>query len=248
MKRQRAPAAWLAERSRPVRRRLSPERFKETYINRALAAHSDPTYLEIGVRHGESFRLARAARKLGIDPQATAEMMDLRPGEEFFATSSDEFFATNASRVLDHDSIHVALIDGFHEFRQVARDLLNVEPFMRSDGIVFLDDFNPRTRERAADEPTGEAWNGDVWKLAPFLAETRLDLQVWTVDADEGVGVIIGFDGGSVRFSDVTGVVERCKQLDYEELEQNRASTLRLIKPSGFGSILDVVAARRAGH
>lgn len=247
MKGQPTAAAWLAERSRPLRRRLSPERFKETYINQALASHQDATYLEIGVRHGESFRIAQAARKIGIDPQTTEEMMILRPGEEYFATTSDDFFATTAAQIIEHESIHVALIDGLHEFKQVLRDLFNLEPFMRRDGVVFLDDFNPRSSERASDTPTGGAWNGDVWKLAPFLAESRPDLAVWTVDADEGVGVIMGFGGDDARLSDFTDAGERCKHLAYAQLEQDRENTLRLIKPAEFGSILEAVAARGAG-
>ena len=228
--------AWLAEMSRPARRRLTPHRFKEQYIKDALSTYRDPTYLEIGVRSGESFRIAKAARKIGVDPVRTEEMSRLRPGEEFFAMESDEFFADTCPRVLKPASVHVALIDGLHEFRQAARDLLHLEPYMRPDGIVFLDDFNPRTRERASDTCAGGPWNGDVWKVAVFLSEARPDLQFWTVNADEGVGVVSGFHGQYAE--DIAQAMNDCKLLDYTHLEDNRASLLHLITPSQFGLVL----------
>ena len=228
--------AWLAEVSRPARRRVTPKRFKEWYINRALDACSNATYIEIGVRRGESFRIARAARKIGVDPVRTVGMDILRDGEEFFATTSDDFFLTRARSVLEPKSVDVALIDGLHEFRQVVRDLLNLEPYMRKDGFIFLDDFNPRTPQRGSELPTEGPWNGDVWKLAPFLSNARPDLQFWTVDADEGVGVVTGF--GDAPQADVGTVMEECKHLRYGDLKRDRPALLHLIRPTEFDAVL----------
>lgn len=232
--------AWLAAVSRPARRHVAPLRFKETYINRALARYDDPTYLEIGVRQGESFRIAEATRKVGIDPARTKEMAVLKSGEEFFATTSDEFFSTYSPEVLGRQSVHVALIDGLHEFRQVSRDLLNLEPYMCSDGIIFLDDVNPRTRQRSSASPIQGAWNGDVWKIAAFLSRGRPDLQFWTVDADEGVGMVAGL-GGQVN-SDLDDILEGCSGLDYDYLDQNRKSLLHLIGRAEFDEVLAALA------
>jgi hypothetical protein len=226
----------LARVSRPVRRRLTPNQFKETYVNRALARCTPPTtYLEIGVREGESFRIARADSKIGIDPERTPEMSTLRPGEQFFEMASDGFFE-RAGAVLEPASVHVALIDGLHEFRQVLRDFLNLEPYMRPDGVVIVDDCNPRTAERGSEIPIGGAWNGDVWKLPAYLLVVRPDLRVATVDADEGVGVITRFGGGAPGPDDAE--IERFKALPYEHLAENRSSVLNLISPAEFGSVL----------
>ena len=135
----------LARISRPIRRRLTPNQFKETYVNRALARRAHPTlYVEIGVREGESFRYVNADTKIGIDPERMPSMKTLLPGETYFATTSDAFFKNRAHEVLAAESIDVALIDGLHEFRQALRDFTNLEPFMRKDGVVILDDCNPR--------------------------------------------------------------------------------------------------------
>lgn len=222
--------------SRPLRRRLAPGRFKETYVNRALARYERPTlYLEIGVREGESFRLANADAKIGIDPERMPSMTTLEPGETFFETTSDGFFAEHAPRVLEPESVHVALVDGLHEFRQVLRDLTNLEPYMRRDGVIILDDCNPPSAERGAETPMGGAWNGDVWKLPALLVAERRDLRVMTLDADEGVGVVTGF--GSPNAVEKS-VVDRYKALPYEHLDSDRTRVLNLVPPSRFDSLL----------
>lgn len=242
--REQLPRPWsarqlenLARLSRPLRRRLAPTRFKETYVNRALARYGRPTtYVEIGVRDGESFRLTRADSKIGIDPERTPSMSSVRAGELFFELTSDEFFARAAEEVLAPASVHVALVDGLHEFRQVLSDVLNLEPYMRTDGVVIVDDCNPRSAERASETPIGGAWNGDVWKLQPYLLEQRPDLRVATLDADEGVGVISGF--GTPPPPPDSAAVERFKALAYEYLARDRTAVLNLVPPSEFDSIL----------
>lgn len=240
-------AAPLIERTRPMRVRLFPRRYKESYVNVFLDGLAAPTtYLEIGVRKGYSLRAVNAARKIGIDPVRTEEMRDLRPNEEFFALTSDEFFASIAADVLKPRSIHVAMIDGLHEFTQVVRDFLNLELYMREDGAVFLDDFNPVSAERAAETPTGDDWNGDVWKLAVLLRRWRGDLSVSTVDADEGVGVVTGFGGTAEQPPGIPETaVDECKRLDYSVLAASRKELLGLIRPGEFGNL--VAAHRRGG-
>ncbi len=229
---------------------VKPDRYKESYIRRALATCRDPTYLEIGVREGNSFRAARAARKLGIDPVAHAQMKQLGPGEEFFELTSDQFFAERAAERLKRESVDVALIDGLHEFRQVTRDLLNLEPYMHPHGIVFFDDINPRSRAMASELPPsaldvrgGEPWNGDVWKIAVLLARARPDLTLRTVDVDNGVGVLSGFGSGASA-TELERAIEECKALDYSELENARASVLHLIAPGEFAEVLSAIRAQ----
>lgn len=227
---------WV-DSTRSARMRLAPLRYKETYIRAALESCAQPTlYLEIGVRRGDCFRFVDADRKIGIDPVRLEQMRNLRPEERFVEVTSDDFFAGVAPAMLEPGSVSVALIDGLHEFRQIARDFLNLEPYMHPDGVIFLDDFNPRTRERAADVATGGAWNGDGWKLAPLIRTARPDLYQRTVDADEGIGVVTGF-GRAARIeasARIDEAIEACKALDYSELETARADMLGLVSPRQF--------------
>lgn len=58
----------VATASRPLRRRLTPRQFKETYIREFLADRPGAVYVEIGAQTGESFREVRAKRK--IEPES----------------------------------------------------------------------------------------------------------------------------------------------------------------------------------
>jgi hypothetical protein len=216
----------LGRSSRPVRRLVRPRQFKETYVNEALLGRPAATYLEIGVRDGESFRLARAGRKIGIDPDRRPALATLRPGEEFFEMTSDRFFDEVAPEVLAGVPVDVALIDGLHEFRHALRDLLGVERYLRADGVVVLDDCNPRSARAAAETGDGGAWNGDVWKVAAYVRRERPDLSFVTVDADQGVGIVTGFGQPADLPSPET--VERYKALPYEHLDRNRPAVLGL--------------------
>ena len=232
----RSLRSQLGRRSRPVRRLVTPRQFKETYVNEALHERSDATYLEIGVRDGESFRLARARQKVGIDPVRRPALTDLQPGEEFFEMTSDDFFAEVAPEVLDDRTIDVALIDGLHEFRHALRDLLGVERYMRWDGVVVLDDCNPQSAQAAADSGDGGAWNGDVWKVAAFVRRERPDLTFLTVDADQGVGIVVGFGKDGSDPSEET--VEHYKTLTYEHLDSHRREVLGLVTPAPLSTLL----------
>lgn len=237
----RSLRARVGRGSRPVRRRVTPRQFKETYVNEALAGRESLVYLEIGVRDGESFRLARAARKIGIDPVRRPALAELRDGEEFFEMTSDDFFAVAAPQVLAGIRIDVALIDGLHEFRHALRDLLGVEQHMRADGVVVLDDCNPRTYRAAADTGDGGAWNGDVWKVAHYIRRERPDLRFVTVDADQGVGIVTGF--GRPPADPDPETIGRYQRLPYEHLDRDRREVLGLVPPAPLAAVL-----RRAGR
>lgn len=228
--------AQLGRRARPVRRVLTPRQFKETYVNEALVRRSAATYLEIGVRDGESFRLARAARKIGIDPVRRPAVAIPRAGEEFFEMTSDRFFDEVAPGLLAGTRIDVALIDGLHEFRHALRDLLGVERYMREDGVVVLDDCNPRSAGQAAETGDGGAWNGDVWKVAEYVRRERPDLSFVTVDADQGVGIVTGF--GKPTDDPAPDTIERYKALPYDYLDRNRQAVLGLIAPARLPVVL----------
>lgn len=235
----------LATRSRPIRRRIRPWQFKERYVDEALKRQSPSIYVEIGVRSGESMRNVHADRKIGIDPVRHADL-SLQDGDEFYELPSDDFFAALAPKVLNPASVGAALVDGLHEFRQALRDVLHLEPFMAPGGIIILDDCNPPDADRAADAPTGRAWNGDVWKVAAYLRSERQDLRFVTVDADQGVGLLSGF-GTKGPPTPAGELLDKYKDLPYSHLAADRAGVLGLTRPgrSAF-SIVEGSSARRA--
>ncbi len=149
-----------------------------------LAAFHPSRFLEIGVRRGRVGRAVKADVKLGVDPAPA-------PGAKRYYTvlsqqPSDDFFACQ------HDPLNlsVVLIDGLHYADQVMRDVLNSLAHLSVGGTVILHDCNPKD-EMSQMIPQQQAhWNGDCWKVIVQLRATRRDLKVYTIDADEGLGVI----------------------------------------------------------
>ena len=150
----------VGRRSRPIRRVMTPRQFKETYVNEALGDRSASTYLEIGVRDGESFRTARAGRKVGVDPVRHPALAALRTGEEFYEVTSDRFFAQLADQVFRESRVDVALIDGLHEFRQALRDLLGACTRTASSSWTTATLGRPPGRGRPATAARGTVTSG----------------------------------------------------------------------------------------
>lgn len=78
MRRTISPSAEIRRRVRLARKHFWPLRYKEGWVNRCLGVGrpSRSTYLEIGVRAGESFLLAQAEVRIGVDPCPTIPTLD----------------------------------------------------------------------------------------------------------------------------------------------------------------------------
>jgi methyltransferase family protein len=161
----------------------------------ALHAHLKPrTYLEIGVEHGETLRLARCP-SIGIDPnmQIDHQAIGEKPACLLYRMGSDRFFETYDPEALLGDRIDFAFLDGMHLFEFLLRDFINVERHCRRNSLIVLHDYVPtdlylarRHREDEALRGTTRivgGWCGDVWKMVLILREYRPDLRIYGFDA-----------------------------------------------------------------
>jgi hypothetical protein len=221
--------APLKRNVRHLRKRVTPRRYKEGFVNLALSRidSRESLYLEIGVRAGESLMHARAGRRVGVDPSPQISQGSLGIEDQVFALSSDEFFDGGSAEKALTRKVDVALIDGLHEFRQALRDTINASRFMAKDGVIVIDDCNPEDAYRAADIPTGSAWNGDVWKVMAIIRETQPQWRAITIDSDQGVGLIWGFDQ---EFREIDpALIDSFKELEYGVLAKDRGRNLGLL-------------------
>ena len=203
--------------------RIDAEHRKETHMNRALGRFTgDTTYVEIGVRDGECIRQIEAARRIAIDPAPVHLDSPAWTGVEMNTVTSDEYFSKRRK-----ETLHVALADGLHEFRQTLRDVLNLEKIMHPEGVIFIHDMNPLTRKNAED--TNGEWNGDVWKVAVYLNRYRTDLHYFTLDCDYGLGVVTGFSRNPAVPK--AEHFESVASLDYDALARDRRNILNLRRP-----------------
>jgi hypothetical protein len=184
------------------------------YLEFLRALHEQlapPTYLEIGVRHGDSLALARGAA-VGIDP-AYRIRARLRRDVALFRETSDEYFARAWPRKpFAGRRVALSFIDGMHLAEFVVRDFANVEAHAAWWSVVVLDDILPRSVEEAARDRRTRVWTGDVYKTLDVLAEHRPDLVCLRIGTKPtGLGVILGLDPANTvlreRYDDIVGGV-----------------------------------------
>ena len=131
-------------------------------------------YLEIGCFDDELFNYINCEKKVGVDPVSGGTIRK----------TSDQFFSSNI------DYFDCIFIDGLHEYKQVRKDILNSLKFLNKDGIILLHDCLPNNYFDQAIPRCQWTWNGDVWKAIVESRKSK-DIDVYTCNADYGIGVII---------------------------------------------------------
>jgi hypothetical protein len=166
------------------------------------------TYLEIGIRQGDSLSLSRC-RSIGIDPNFEVSRELLAPTSLIRATSDDYFQGLGASGPFDGEPIDLAFIDGMHLFEFAVRDFSNVELNSASSTVVVFDDVLPRNSEEAARDRHTQAWTGDVFRILDVFTLLRPDLSLVIVDTQPtGLLLVTNLDPGNDALTkDFEGVV-----------------------------------------
>jgi hypothetical protein len=201
-------------------------------------------YLEIGVREGECFLRIKAPRKIAVDPQILISSKKKRKYyykylsnifNRYFEMTSDDFFKNN-HKSLNRHGLDVVFIDGLHTYEQSLRDVQNSLKYLSDNGVIIMHDCNPLSEAAAYPAQsyqdaeslnmtgfTGE-WNGDTWKTIVHLRSSRKDLDVFVLDCDQGLGIIMKRKPESV----LPYSFEEISQLSYKDLDNDRKNLLNL--------------------
>ena len=205
------------------------------------------TYVEVGVRSGESLQLCLPATlKVGIDPAGDIRCPFEPETTAIFRTTSDAFFAAHDVRaILGGKPVELAFIDGMHLFEFALRDFVNLEPACKPDSVILIHDCLPIDAVTSARERTTTVWTGDVWKVVLVLKRFRPDLHVVTSDVGpSGLAMITNLDPVSqVLRGQLDAIVEEYVSLSYEAIAADKRSALnvatdawdtvrRLVRPS----------------
>jgi hypothetical protein len=160
-------------------------------LHESLAPRS---YMEIGIRHGDSLALA-ACPAVGIDPEFNLHA-ELGPEVELFRESSDEYFERNDPLApLGGRPVDLAFIDGMHLAEFALRDFANVERHALWTSVAVFDDILPSSAEIAARDRRTQTWTGDVFKILGILDRHRPDLLCLRVGTEPtGLLLVLGLD------------------------------------------------------
>jgi hypothetical protein len=192
------------------------------------------TYLEIGIRHGDSLALARCPA-VGIDPEFQLRT-EVSPDTAIFRESSDEYF--ERAHPLEHFAgrpIDLAFIDGMHLAEFALRDFVNVERHARWTSVAIFDDILPREPGEAARDRRTHAWTGDVFKMLRILERHRPDLICLRVGTEPtGLLLVLGLDPAShvLRYR-YDRIVEAAVVPDPQQLPPDVLERRSVLEPAG---------------
>ncbi len=201
-------------------------------------------YLEIGVQHGWSLQLSKAAMSFGIDPNP---LLQNRGHHKIYEMTSDLFFDMETGWDDDITSpIDLAFIDGMHLAEFAWRDFLNVAKYCHAGSVVVFDDVLPTTQEMAAREQCPGDWTGDVWKVYYRLREYTDLVLALTDTTPTGTLVVTGFDLNEIQCATWAGLEDHAYPLDIPYPPQDQvldrrhawsaSAVLENLKDRGFGA------------
>ena len=174
-------------------------------------------YLEIGTFKNDLFNYIDCEKKIGVDPFSGGNVRK----------TSDEFFADN------QEKFDLIFIDGLHKYLQVKKDIQNSLGSLNNDGLILMHDCFPRNYYYQAVPRCQIDWNGDTWKALVEL-RTKEDLDVYCLNADEGIGVIFKRKNKNLLDLDIKNFTK----LSYNEYSNNYQKYLNLIEYEDFLKIL----------
>jgi hypothetical protein len=189
-------------------------------INSLIEKHNYKSYLEIGVntpaQPGYNWPQIKVDLKHGVDPEV----------ETTFKMTSDEFFEKHISQKYDF-----IFVDGLHIFEQCYRDIINSLNYLNDNGTIMAHDTSPSSE--IAQRPVRESgnWNGDVWKAILKLRLENENLEIVTVDTDEGCSLI---RRGKQKLLNPKADVNSEDLYNYEVFQHNRLKILNMISVSEF--------------
>ena len=186
-------------------------------INGLIQKNGYKTYLEIGVntpaQPGYNWVGVKIPVKHGVDPNVNTT----------YQMGSDEFFKDFIQQKYD-----IVFVDGLHLHEQAYRDIVNSLENLEDGGMIVVHDCNPITEITQRRERASDAWHGDVWKAIVQLRTENPNLDISTVDTDEGCCVI---RKGSQELLEIK---DNLNQYDYTFLAENRKDALNLISVDEF--------------
>lgn len=194
-------------------------------INSLIIKHNYQNYLEIGVENPKNcYNKINIKNKTSVDPNPL--------GPITHTMTSDEYFQNHVG-----DSMFdIVFIDGLHTMEQVDKDIPNSLKHLNSGGTIVLHDCNPENemRQMELDDPRRKirAWNGTVWKsIAKLRLQSNNNLKIFTINTDEGIGVIQRGKQENFKTSAPTNEV-----LTWEFFEKNNSQLLNLITVEEFSN------------
>lgn len=189
-------------------------------INSLIKKHDYKSYLEIGVntpaQPGYNWVNVKIDLKHGVDPEV----------DTTYKMTSDEFFEKHISQKYDF-----IFVDGLHIFDQCYRDIINSLNYLNDNGTIMAHDTNPLSEITQRPERVTDIWHGDVWKAVVKLRLVNENVEIYTIDTDEGCSII---KKGKQELLKLKDDIKEEDMYHYEVLDAHRKKLLNLITTEEF--------------
>jgi hypothetical protein len=156
-----------------------PKLFRYDLIHHIATLNDARDYLEIGIHDGACLQRLHLANITGVDPNPLAA--GKRWCTRFYPFTSDIYF-----KAIKNEKFDIIFIDGLHTGEQVTKDINNSLKRLNPEGAIVLHDMNPSEEWRERPDT-----NGDCWRAIYRVRTTNPDVIAFTIDADQGLGVIL---------------------------------------------------------
>jgi len=206
-------------------------------LNTLINALGLESYLEIGVRSGDTLFSVEAPSRTGVDPFFNFSLEEHKdnPGLCLHQTTSDVFF----SELDSSTNYDITLIDGLHTCDQTYRDLLNVLSHSHPRSIIVIDDTIPsdvfstmrdssmctQLRSKYGNGDDGR-WHGDTYKIIPLIILFQPLYRIATI-VDNGNPQTIMWLPNQRKFADANRqenafeIVSALREFDYIKFLEN---------------------------
>jgi hypothetical protein len=175
-------------------------------INNIIDTHhlKNPTYLEIGVWAGETFKNIKSNIKDGVDPGQYCDCNYVN-----YKITSDEFFKNHINKKYD-----IIFIDGLHTAFQVSKDIFNSINNLNDCGWIILDDVYPHDeneQERLNLRKSGPQ-TGDVWKALYNVLDTLIEISdiIYFIDNTERGNFIFKVKNNNTKNITIDKTIPTC--------------------------------------
>jgi hypothetical protein len=209
-------------------------------------------YLEIGVNQGHTFRTVEMAERDGVDPRFLFDTDAVANATtRLHAMTSDRFFAEAAGTA----PFDIVFIDGLHVFEQVVRDLTNTVARTGWRSAMLIDDTVPsdvfsalpsqrdalRLRKESGGE--GNAWHGDVFKIAFLIHDFFPFLDYRTIIGSGNPQTLAWRAAGPLR-KPVFDSLERISRLTWFDLQAHGEIMRRASEQEAIDLCAQAIEAR----
>lgn len=137
------------------------------------------TYLELGVLKGE--RVTKIAAYVDLAVGVDMNVPELKKDYEFCHMATNVFFDDLVSKFPKFDMV---FIDADHSYEQSYKDFVNVVPYVEENGLIFMHDTFPQTKEH-----TNLGVCGEVYKTAIKIRQDPA-YEIVTIPTFPGMSII----------------------------------------------------------